>query len=249
MALAYGAIANGGFRINPVAIDRILTRQGTPLYKYEFKRGKQVLSDNVVARIVPVMQDVMTRGTGTAAQIGYPAAGKTGTTNNFNDAWFVGYTPKIATAAWLGNDDNSLLCTTVSARGGSRYCGGAHIAGGTIPAPFWRDFMKHAAAELGSAEFELPPKDTEMRRVSIGSGEPRETEPSPVEFETDYESLEFNPPGAEIEIQDVPPPTNRPLPRDFFEEPQRKPPRSDQDLFPRNDNNNRPPVADEENLF
>jgi penicillin-binding protein 1A len=249
MALAYGAIANGGFRINPVAVDRILTRQGTPLYKYEFKRGKQVLSDNVVARIVPVMQDVMTRGTGTGAQIGYPAAGKTGTTNNFNDAWFVGYTPKIATAAWLGNDDNSLLCTTVTTRGGTRYCGGAHIAGGTIPAPFWRDFMKHAAAELGSAEFELPPKDTEMHRVSVGSGARRETEPSAVEFETDYESLEFNPPGAEIEIQDVPAPTNRPLPRDFFEEPQRKPPRSDQDLFPRNDNNNRPPVADEENLF
>jgi penicillin-binding protein 1A len=249
MALAYGAIANGGFRINPVAIERILSRQGTPLYKFEFKRGPQVLEDNVVARIVPVMQDVMTRGTGTAAQIGYQAAGKTGTTNNFNDAWFVGYTPKIAAAAWIGNDDNTLLCSSVTARGDKRFCGGAHIAGGTIPAPIWRDFMKHAAAQLGPADFVLPPKDATMHRVSVGKPARESSPGDAIEFETDYEDLEFDRSGAEIEVEDVTAPTSRPLPPDFFDEPVRKTPGKDADLFPENDTLYRPPVQDEENLF
>ena len=186
MATAYSAIANGGFRVKPTAIEKIYDSSGKMIYKYEFKRGPQVLEDNVVARIVPVMQDIVRAGTGTRAQLGRPAAGKTGTTSNFKDAWFVGYIPDVATAAWIGNDNESeLLCTSSSGRGG---CGGTHIAGGDVPAPIWRDFMKHASAIRGYKDFKLPPTSP-MKPKSVGTGSGEDDEEGDEE-ETGEEILE-----------------------------------------------------------
>ena len=88
-----------------------------------------------------IMKTVITNGTGRAADIGKPAAGKTGTTDDSKDAYFIGFTPDIATGVWVGNDDNSQM-------------GG--ITGGTIPAKIWHDVMLVATEPYGKSEFEYP---------------------------------------------------------------------------------------------
>ena len=87
------------------------------------------------------MQAVITSGTGRAANIGKPAAGKTGTTDDSKDAYFIGFTPDVVTGVWVGNDDNSQM-------------GG--ITGGTIPALIWKDVMTVATEQYGNADFEYP---------------------------------------------------------------------------------------------
>ena len=83
----------------------------------------------------------ITSGTGRAANIGVPCAGKTGTTDDYKDASFVGYTPTVVTGVWVGNDDNT---TTKS------------IQGGTVPALIWRDVMKTAVEKFGKSDFDYP---------------------------------------------------------------------------------------------
>lgn len=164
MSAAYAAISNGGYKVTPVYIKEIKNTSGTT-YKHEYKKLEdKVLDDNVIANIVPVMQDVTSKGTGTRARYGRPVAGKTGTTSSFKDAWFVGYSPDIATAVWLGNDDNIPMCTKADATG---YCSGAHMPGGHIPAPIWRDYMKHASGIVGYSDFVIP-KAEPMKRTHVG---------------------------------------------------------------------------------
>ena len=86
-----------------------------------------------------MLEDVITRGTGKNANIGRPAAGKTGTTSNYNDAWFVGYTPDLVAAVWIGNDDNSSL---------------PGIMGGQTPASIWASFMRKALANVPVHDFD-----------------------------------------------------------------------------------------------
>ena len=89
-----------------------------------------------------MLSDVMTSGTGTTAAIGRPAAGKTGTTDDNKDAWFVGYTPNIVTAVWIGDDT------------GSETLG--EVYGGTIPAQIWHDYMSAAVADESVKDFDVP---------------------------------------------------------------------------------------------
>ena len=132
------------------------------------------------------MQDVIARGTGTAARIGRAAAGKTGTTSSSRDAWFVGFTPDIAAAAWVGNDDNAPLCPP----GSSRHC----ITGGLIPAPIWRDAMKR-----------VPPvaRDFAIFREYVPEPEPAD-EPLTDDFATDTEATDTPATSSvQIELRDV----------------------------------------------
>ena len=95
-------------------------------------KRKRVFSDGVAYEVTKILEQNVQAGTGTAANIGCPAAGKTGTTDNFNDAWFVGYTPHLATAVWVGypNALVSMAATRIGA-----------VAGGTWPAMIWHDYM------------------------------------------------------------------------------------------------------------
>ena len=86
-----------------------------------------------------MLQDVITSGTGTRANIGRPAAGKTGTTSDYHDAWFVGYTPDLVTGVWVGDDNNNSL---------------DGMGGGTVPATIWRSFMESAVANMPVRQFE-----------------------------------------------------------------------------------------------
>ena len=109
------------------------------------KRTK-AFSDGVTYEATQILEQNVQGGTGTAAQIGCPAAGKTGTTDNFNDAWFVGFTPKLATSVWVGYPKAQIEMRSVH---------GISVAGGTFPAEIWDDYMRTARGD-DCSDFEYP---------------------------------------------------------------------------------------------
>ena len=141
MTRAFGVFANGGYKVEPYAIERVESSRGTILYEAKKARTSKVLNINTAATMTAIMRTVITSGTGRAANIGKPAAGKTGTTDDSKDAYFIGFTPDVVTGVWVGNDDNSQM-------------GG--ITGGTIPALIWKDVMQVATEPYGNADFEYP---------------------------------------------------------------------------------------------
>ncbi|MBD5402927.1 PBP1A family penicillin-binding protein [bacterium] len=139
---AYGAFANGGYVVQPYAIERIEDPLGRVLYRAPKTKSSHQLSLKTAAEMTAMMKTVIKSGTGRAADIGKPAAGKTGTTDDYKDAYFVGYTPDIVTGVWVGNDDN-------------RKMGG--LTGGTVPAKIWHDVMIVATRDMGDKDFDYPP--------------------------------------------------------------------------------------------
>ncbi len=137
MADAYATLASGGMRNKPKAITKVVFPDGKSedLGKPERTRA---FSDGVAYEVTKVLEQNVQGGTGTAANIGCPAAGKTGTTDNFNDAWFVGYTPHLATSVWVGYPN--ALVSMSSTRIGA-------VAGGTWPAMIWHDYMNAAKGD------------------------------------------------------------------------------------------------------
>ncbi len=149
MATAYSPLSNGGYRVTPLAITKIVKPNGdVDVFRPE---RKKVFKDGVSYEVTRILQNNVTGGTGTGAQIGVPVAGKTGTTNDFRDAWFVGYTPKYATAVWVGYPNAS---------GATRFMTSVHgiaVAGGTFPASIWADYMRVVVdRDGGSDSFPLP---------------------------------------------------------------------------------------------
>jgi penicillin-binding protein 1A len=136
MARAYATLAGGGKRHKPVAITKVEFRDGKTDDSLGRSKGKQVIPDGVAYEVTKILEQNVQAGTGTKAQIGCPAAGKTGTTDNFNDAWFVGYTPDLATAVWVGYPNALRQMRNIH--------GNAGVAGGTIPALIWGGYMSQA---------------------------------------------------------------------------------------------------------
>ncbi len=129
MAGAYATFASNGWHSDPTLIVRVTDSEGNVLLN-NIPRPKLILDEWAVASLNSMLQDVVKRGTGTAAQIGRPVAGKTGTTEDERDVWFVGYVPQLATAVWIGNDNYKPI--------------GKGATGGQHAAPIWRDFMLKA---------------------------------------------------------------------------------------------------------
>ena len=138
---AYGIFASGGYKVEPYAIERVESSRGKILYSAPRARIEKVLDTDVAATMTSMLKMVVKHGTGMAANIGKPCAGKTGTTDDYKDAWFVGFTPSVVTGVWVGNDDNSRM-------------GG--LTGGTVPAIIWRDVMRKATEPYGNEEFGFP---------------------------------------------------------------------------------------------
>ncbi|HET9720274.1 MAG TPA: transglycosylase domain-containing protein [Solirubrobacteraceae bacterium] len=136
MSDAYATMANGGSHIPPTVINKIVfpngkvDNLGSPKPKRIFTDGETYVADQV-------LKTVIQSGTGTAANYGCPAAGKTGTTNNYTDAWFVGYTPQLSTAVWVGYPNATTPMNDVNGLGPGY--------GGTLAAPIWHDFMQYAS--------------------------------------------------------------------------------------------------------
>lgn len=141
MTRAYGIFANGGFKVEPYAIERVESSRGTVLYEAKKAKTSKVLNINTAATMTAIMKTVITNGTGRAANIGKPAAGKTGTTDDCKDAYFIGFTPDVVTGVWVGNDDNTRM---------------GELTGGTVPAKIWRDVMLVATQPYGNSDFEYP---------------------------------------------------------------------------------------------
>ena len=129
MAGGYATFASNGWYSEPTVIVRVTDSGGNVLLD-NTPKPRLVLDSWAAASLNSVLQGVISGGTGTAAQIGRPAAGKTGTTSSERDVWFVGYVPQLAAAVWIGNDDNRPL--------------GGGATGGGFAAPIWRDFMLQA---------------------------------------------------------------------------------------------------------
>lgn len=140
IASAFGVLANQGIRVEPVTILKVVDRNGKILEQHVPKE-KMVINERVAFLLTDMMKGVISRGTGTGANIGRPAAGKTGTTDEHKDAWFVGFTPEISTAVWIGFDNEGTLDGTT---------------GGEIPATIWQLYMKEATAKIPVKDFARP---------------------------------------------------------------------------------------------
>lgn len=149
---AYGAFANGGFVVQPYSVERVETSRGKVVYQAPKTKISHQLSMKTAAEMTAMMKTVITNGTGRAASIGKSAAGKTGTTDDNKDAYFMGYTPNIVTGVWVGNDDNIAMNKS--------------IQGGTVPALIWKDVMKVATEPYGNAEFNYP----EVKLIPFAAG-------------------------------------------------------------------------------
>lgn len=137
MTRAYAHLASGGNSVFPYAIKRIELADGHPVFERKSVGGGEVLRPAVVSMMNNMLIAVTTIGTGRGAQIGRPVAGKTGTTSDYRDAWFVGFTPQLATGVWVGNDDTSPM---------------KKITGGSLPASIWHQFMTEAMKGLPVAD-------------------------------------------------------------------------------------------------
>jgi penicillin-binding protein 1A len=133
----YATIASGGIHHAPQAFETVTGPHSKVLSQISTV-GKDVLAPNIAAELQYALEGVITSGTGTAANIGRPAAGKTGTAENYQDAWFCGFVPQLATCVWIGYPTGEISLTNVEGVG--------TVFGGTLPAEIWHDFMSPAVA-------------------------------------------------------------------------------------------------------
>ena len=146
MATAYSTFANQGTRIDARVITRVERADGTLVEEFTATRTP-VLTVDEAAKVTHALEGVIDGGTGTVADIGRPAAGKTGTTQNNWDAWFVGYTPRLTAAVWMGYPEGSIEMTSVH---------GQTVQGGNFPAIMWQRFMASALEGTDVEEFPDP---------------------------------------------------------------------------------------------
>jgi len=153
MTRAFAAVAARGNAVEPYGIKRVTTLDGDELYRHRSESGTSLVPDYVAAGITDLLQTAVSTGTGRAAQIGRPVAGKTGTTSSNKDGWFLGFSSGITTGVWMGRDD-------------ARPVGG--LQGGTAPARAFAAYMRYAVArrpverfetELKLPEWQLEPDD------------------------------------------------------------------------------------------
>jgi penicillin-binding protein 1A len=171
MVSAYAVMANGGKQINPSLIDRIQDRYGKTVFKHDERscegcvasswhnqpepelvsNAEQVLDPMTAYQITSMMQGVVQRGTAvTVSELGYPIAGKTGTTNDEKDAWFVGFTPNLVVGVYMGYDQPRSM--------------GSGSTGGGLAAPIFKEFMAEALEGTNPVDFEVPEG---MKRIAV----------------------------------------------------------------------------------
>jgi penicillin-binding protein 1A len=139
MTRAFASVANKGVGVTPYGIRRVVTADGRMLYQHEGDDGRVLVAPWVAAEMTDLLQSAVLSGTGRAAQIGRPVAGKTGTTSSNKDGWFIGFSSGLTTGVWMGRDD-------------ARPVGG--LQGGTAPARAFHDFMSVAVAKRPVEQFE-----------------------------------------------------------------------------------------------
>ncbi|HET7606245.1 MAG TPA: PBP1A family penicillin-binding protein [Sphingomicrobium sp.] len=139
MTQAFASVANNGVLVRPYGIRRVVTADGRLLYQHESDEGRVLVAPWVAAEMTDLLQSAVLSGTGRAAQIGRPVAGKTGTTSSNKDGWFIGFSSGLTTGVWMGRDDAKRV---------------AGLAGGSAPARAFHDFMSVAVANRPVEQFE-----------------------------------------------------------------------------------------------
>ncbi|MEM9716574.1 MAG: penicillin-binding transpeptidase domain-containing protein, partial [Pseudomonadota bacterium] len=175
MVSAYAMFANGGERVEPTLVDRVQNRYGETVYRHDRRRcadcqnqfltegfGPRVQNNRVrvmdeftAYQLTSMMQGVVQRGTATSVRVGAPVAGKTGTTNEAKDVWFIGFTPRIVAGCYMGLDQPEPL--------------GPGAFGGSMCAPVFTEFMKLAVEKYGKGEF-VPPEGGRFLKFDRFSG-------------------------------------------------------------------------------
>jgi penicillin-binding protein 1A len=179
LTTAYGMIANGGQKIEPSFIDRIQDRYGKtifkadprtcatcgPLIQWQNQTTPEVIDTRefiadprTCYQMTSILEGVIQRGTATSlAELGYPIAGKTGTTNDSKDAWFIGYTPHLVVGVFVGFDNPKSL--------------GEKETGGSVAVPIFKEFMERALVDVPPSPFRVPP-GVRLVQVNPSSGRP-----------------------------------------------------------------------------
>jgi penicillin-binding protein 1A len=157
MASAYGSFATNGMHHSPVAIRKITDASGKVLYENK-TTPTRVMEASTAYLVSGALEQVIERGTGTGAQIGRPTAGKTGTAQEYRDAWFVGYTPQLVTAVWVGYPQGSIEMKTYCETSDPDVCQPTRltVTGGTWPASIWQAFMTAALSGVPVEDFTVP---------------------------------------------------------------------------------------------
>ncbi|MBL7124021.1 MAG: PBP1A family penicillin-binding protein [Actinobacteria bacterium] len=152
LSKVFSTLASGGIYRQPVCILKITDYQGNILYQYDPDKNEsnhRVLEKPIAYYVTQILKKVIESGTGRGANIGRPAAGKTGTTDGPNDAWFAGYTPEMVTVVWMGYPESNKPMEPINGR---------VVVGGTYPADIWREFMSSALEDLPVSDFDIPDK-------------------------------------------------------------------------------------------
>jgi len=153
LSKVFSTLASGGMYREPVCILKITDSQGNILYEYEPDNNEsnhRVLEEPISYYVTQILKKVIESGTGRGADIGRPAAGKTGTTEKNVDAWFAGYTPDLVTVVWMGHPEASQPMEPIDGR---------VVVGGTYPADIWREFMSSALENIPVSDFDKPDKE------------------------------------------------------------------------------------------
>lgn len=193
MTEAYATLATGGVHRTPRFVREIRDMvSGEVIYQAEGD-GERVIDENLAYQVTELLESVVQAGTGTAAQIGRPVAGKTGTTDDYRDAWFAGFIPQLATSVWVGNLDFSPM---------------PNVSGGSLPAQIWAAYMARAVEGMDVEAF--PVADWSGLRTLDRAPEPSPT-PTLEESPTPTPEPEESPtPPEEDDDEDLPEPTPTP---------------------------------------
>lgn len=146
----FATLASGGVYHQPVCVLKITDSEGNILYEYDPEKNEKnnrIMDTPIAYYVTKILERVIAEGTGRGADIGRPAAGKTGTTTNNNDAWFGGYTPELATVVWMGYEESSKPMGKINGR---------TVVGGSFPADIWREYMKEALKDKPVKDFKAP---------------------------------------------------------------------------------------------
>lgn len=171
MTAVYNTISTGGIRHNPVFVTKVEGQNGEVIFEEKYS-GNRVVDEQVALTVTEMLKGTITGGTGTAARVpGHEVAGKTGTTDNYGDAWFCGMTTKYTSCVWMGDPSARTPMTSV---------GGRRVFGGTYPAAIWKAFMVSAMAGEASEKFVSPDKSKWLPSKYItdrgrGRGTPEES--------------------------------------------------------------------------
>ncbi len=207
MTQAFASVAGRGVGVTPYGITRVVTTEGRQLYRHESPEQRVLVAPWVAAEMTDLLQAAVLTGTGRAAQIGRPVAGKTGTSQSNKDGWFIGFSSGLTTGVWMGRDD-------------ARAIGG--LQGGTAPARAFRDFMVTAVARRPVEQFQtkVPVPDWELEPseeffgsefIGLGSDPLVDADGNPIFTDVQGFPTQAPPPGYET----GPPgqqPYQRPLP-------------------------------------